>query len=286
VDFIQDDNGGRRRKGRLLNMVIAKLNFFVIIIIYINVAFISFARNFDEIFPGINTVIKDTAFSGGGYYNYLSLQADKTYSFTISPSENSGIGIAENFRLRKPEYIIESLIVLPFPDNKKTTVLDIYNTVINVKKLSGRKYFSFTRKKEVPLFESATRINNLKEKKPVNDPAASTEIPERENVYSRVKDINFGYCYYLSELYLNPQSISYMLSNVEDISLLFFTVIKKGNVDIQFYIEPIDEGIVIYALSAIIMERIAARAVDIPSATKKRFDVVKGWIEDGINGKF
>jgi hypothetical protein len=267
-------------------MKFSGVKIFLSSLLYINAAVFGFSRGFDGIFPDTEPAIKEAAFSGRGYYNSLELKPDKTYSFTVQPAENSGIAISENFRIRQPEYLIESLIILPHPDNKEITVLDIYNAVINVRQLAKRKYYSFTRKKEVPLFEAVTRINNLKNKKAIADPPKARAIPEREAVYSRVKDVNFGNCYYLSELHLNSASISYILSNAEDISLFFFTVIKKGNITIQFHIEPVDEGILIYALSAIVIEPFAAASVDIPSATKKRFDVVKDWIEDGINGKF
>lgn len=276
-------NSKRCYRGQRSILIIKNIFFWVI---YFNTAVFSFARNFDEIFPGTGAAIKEAAFSGGGYYNPLSLHADKTYSFTILPSENSGIGIVENFRARQPEYIIENLIILPYRGNKTITVLDIYNAILNIKKLQGRKYYSFTRKKEVPLFESVTRINNLKQKKAVSDPPAAAAVPERDDVYIRVKDINFGNCYYKSEFYAHRASVLYTLRNAEDISLLFITVIKENNIDVQFYIEPINEGVLVYGLSAIVIERFAASSVDVPSAAKKRLELVKGWIEDGINGKF
>jgi hypothetical protein len=244
------------------------------------------ARGFDGIFPGLDAVIKDAAFSNEGYYNSLHLQDDKIYSFTILPAENSGITILENFRRRQPEYLIESLIVLPHPDDRKITILDIYNAIAKIRNIAGRKYYSFTRKKEVPLFKAATRINNLKEKKPVPDPPPATEIPASEIIYNRFKDINFGNCYYQGEFYAKPGSILYTIRNVDDISFLFFTVVKTGNVDIQFHIEPVDEGVLVYALGAIEIERFAASSVSVPSATEKRLAVIKGWLEDGINGKF
>jgi hypothetical protein len=244
---------------------------------------ILWALNFNSIFPNIPADTEKAAFSEAGYSNTMELAADKTYTFTLSPPENSGREIIKRICEKEPRYIIESLMVIPYTNNKIITSVDIYNALGKTKNLQGRMYNSHVRGRYVPLFEYVSRINNLHDKNPIGDPPPTTLIPVHEEIYFRVKDINFGNCYYKSELSFTSPSISYYLRNIEDISFYLFTVIKKENLNIYFYIEPIDEGLLLYAITGIEAEKFAASYVSIPSAAKKRFDVIKGWIVDNIN---
>jgi hypothetical protein len=251
-----------------------------------------FAKNFDDIFPDAGTTMREAAFSEEGYYNTLARQSDNSYAWTIHPVEDLVNDAAKdevkysgkNIAGKLPSYILETLMVLPHKNGERRTLLDIYNALGRTRALEGRMYHSFSRGKIVPLFTKVSRIDDLKTKRAIDDPPQAQSIPQNEKILFRVQDINFGACYYRSELDSRASSISYTLSNIENISFLIFSVIKKENLNIHFSIEALDEGILIYALTGIEVESFAGSHVDVPSAAKKRFDVIKGWIVDGING--
>jgi uncharacterized protein YqgC (DUF456 family) len=59
-------------------------------------------------------------------------------------------------------------------------------------------------------------------------------------------------------------------------------VIKEGKFVTQFYIEPITEGILIYALAGADVSDFISSKIDMKSAISKRLAVIIGWIAEGI----
>ncbi|MDR3324658.1 MAG: hypothetical protein LBS82_01530 [Spirochaetaceae bacterium] len=243
----------------------------------------AFARSFDELFPDAPAAQKEAAFSEEGYYNAVERQAGNEYAWTIHPADGANIDMTRTLPGGKPPgHFLETLIVLPL-GAEGDPLLDCYNALGRTRNLEGRTYPSYSRGRPVPLFEAADRIDNLTNKRTLADPPPARAVPHSEEVFFRVKDNNFGRCYYASRLESGPASISYRLTNVEDITFYVFTVIQKENLHIHFYLEILDEGILVYALTGIELSSLAASRVDVPSAVKKRFDVIKGWLVDGIN---
>jgi hypothetical protein len=97
-----------------------------------------------------------------------------------------------------------------------------------------------------------------------------------------VDDANFGNCYYRAEIKSSGPGIWYSLSNFKSINYLLIPVIKPENLLIQLYLEPLDDGIVIYGLTGVNVAGFAENRVDVPSTIAKRLDVIYGWIGDNI----
>jgi hypothetical protein len=239
-------------------------------------------RSFKDVFPTISQEIIDTAKSESGYYNTIeSTDSKGKYPFVILPSQTSGIHFNEIIAAKNPNVIVETLLFLPYKD-KKITITDVYNAVINVRDLQGRKYRSDTRDKLVPLFDYVSRIESMKKKKEIDDPPHLEIYPEHEDVYIKAKEGIFGTSYYHNVVDANSVSLSCVLNNAAALDVLFIPVMKPENLEIHFYVEPVKDGVIMYAVTGVLMEKFAAKYVHIPTAIQKRFDVIRGWIVDGI----
>jgi hypothetical protein len=242
------------------------------------------SRSFKNIFPTLTKEIISGASEDNGYYNIIEGESEESYPFKIIPSPKYGIDFNETVVKNHPDVIIETLRLIPYKE-KKITITDIYNAVINLRSLQGREYFSHTRQRSIPLFEYVTRIESMKHKKELDDPLLLESYPEHVDVYIKLRDANFGTCYYRNVVDANPISISCVLSNADTLNIFFVPVIKTGNLEIHFFMEPVAEGLIMYAVTGVRMEKLAAHYVDVPSAIEKRFNVIVGWIVDGI-GKY
>lgn len=241
-----------------------------------------YARSIDALFPGLSGEIKKSAGSDEGYYNTLGEEPESGFALTLRPIPSVEKEIAAPIIEKKTTNIIEMLALIPLPKNKKPDRLTIYNALNRISDLAGREYFSHSRQKETPLFKTSERIESPVKTKRLPDPPPQTVMPESENIYLLVDDVNFGLCYYLSRFFHTKNGVFYTLSNFKTITYLFFSVVKENNLCINFYFEIVDEGLLIYAVLGVRMEKIAASSVDIPSASRKRLDVLKEWLIDGI----
>jgi hypothetical protein len=258
-------------------------------IIAIALAVIAFmpanAQSFDSLFPGAAVNVRKGVFSADGYNNVVEIMAGR-YNWTLTPAPTSGIPIQSAIAQKHPPFVIEKAMVIPVAKGKRdkpAELLTVYNCLQNLKDLAGREYFSFTRQKSVPLFDAVTRLDDAGNAVP--DRPIADVLPNVETTRIRVKDTNFGNCYY--ELTMQrvggTDAMLCRLTNYKDINLLLFTIIEKQNIDIYFYLRPIDEGVLMYVLCGFKFEPFAARHVDTDSAAEKRLDVVKAWLSDNIS---
>jgi hypothetical protein len=182
---------------------------------------------------------------------------------------------------KKPGYLVESLLVIPY-GSRKLNVLDAYNCLGKVRDLKGRLYHSFTRDADVPLFEDATRLESDKRNRVIPDPGPSAFLPSSETVYIRLKDVNFGNSYYRANVNVDFHGITYSLTNYKTISYLIFTVMPEEKFQAHLYLEPLDEGMLVYSIAGTDVSDFISRRIDIPSAISKRLSVFIDWVSDGI----
>jgi hypothetical protein len=234
-------------------------------------------HSFDDLYPFINESQKKEVYSPTG----LFISSQKSVVLQFIPSLNFINDITDPLFKRNPSFLIESLKVIP--TEKPVELLVIYNAMRNIRSLKGRTYHSFTRNETVPLFEDATRVESRKKNNPITDPPAALSMPDSETIYIRLKDINFGNTFYSADINRKGQGMLYSLSNFKNLSYLFFTVVKEDHFLIQFYIEPLTDGILIYSIAGADVSDFVASKVDMPSAVKKRVDVILDWIIDELH---
>jgi hypothetical protein len=237
------------------------------------------ARSFKEIFPRYNETQRGEIFSPGGVITVSEKTDTLRYLSPLLPD----IGIADDVMRKKPSFLAESLIVIPF-DQKPPDLLGVYNGIGKVRDLKGRTYSSATRGAEVPLFEDATRIKSRRDFDPVDDPAPTRSLPESETIFMCLKDVNFGKTYYKADVSFTPHGLVYSLSNFRSFTYFLFTVIGEEKFFARFYMEPLAEGVLLYCVSGAAVSSFIARQVDMPSAISKRLQVIIGWVVDGLKG--
>ena len=233
-------------------------------------------RDFDALFPGLTREYREAVFSPGG----IILTVEKPEDLRLKPSAPSGIEIVPPPLGGSNACFVESLMVIP--RERGLELLDIYNALGNIRDLKGRLYLSHTRQKYIPLFEEATRIEGPRKTGAIPDPSPRPNLPERESIYIRLKDSNFGNSYYQADISGGPRGIYYRLFNIRSLSYLLFTVIKEEKFTADLYLEPVAEGVLIYGLAAAEAGDFVASKIDIPSAISKRLEVILGWAADNI----
>ncbi|MDR2717103.1 MAG: hypothetical protein LBB89_03435 [Treponema sp.] len=243
---------------------------------------LSAQRSFNEIFPGISATVRDAAFSSEGFYR----SSEKASSSVLAGSGQSAIDpqIIEAVFLRQPRFLVESIVVVP-GDAGQYSLLDVYNALGKIRGLKGRLYHSATRNENIPLFEDVTRIQSAQKNNPVADPPSASKIPSSETIYVRLKDVNFGNTYYRGDIALVHHGLRYSLSNNRNVTYFFVPVIKEEKFIAQLYFEPIEEGILIYALAGVDVSDFVSSKLDMASAIGKRLAVIIGWVAEGITAK-
>ena len=234
------------------------------------------ARSFDELFPGLSEDRKTEVFSEGGLIRSLR----KNGTLELTPAANSGIGLQAAIMQKRPAYLAESLMVIPY-SGRTLGRLDAYNALGKIRDLKGRKYNSHSRG-ETPLFEDATRIRSAEENNSIPDPPPRTALPSSETVYIRLKDANFGNSYYRADVSVSPYGVSYSLSNFKSLTYLLLTVMREEKFSAILYLEPLAEGMLVYSVAGADASDFVANRIDIPSAIEKRLAVFIAWVGDGI----
>jgi len=252
---------------------------FFLIILFISCAANVFSqlRSFNDIFPDISPENRSLVFSNDAYVK----SSQKANGFIIyGNSQSSGLDpkIVGNVISANPVYFVESISVLP----GTPSFLDIYNALGNIRNLKGRLYKSYTRGKEVPLFEDATRIASEKNTTSVPDPAPAATLPKNETIYIKLKDVNFGNTYYRAEMSLTNNGIIYTMTNSKNINYLLIPVMKEGRFIARLYIEPIVEGFLIYSVAGADISDFVASKIHVDSAISKRLGVITSWAANGI----
>ena len=257
-----------------------KLRDLIIILFFLSITISSslFAqdlRAFSELFPNIGAIQKNAIFSADGLIRTIK----KNEALEFLPTQTSGIDLRTIVMKGSPSYLAESLLVVPY---RGLTKLDAYNALCRVRDLKGRLYRSHTRNAEVPLFEDATRIDSVQKNNPIADPPIAYILPASEIFYLRLKDINFGNSFYRGDMSAGPYGITYSLGNVKSLKYMLFTVMGEEKFSAVLYMEPLEEGMLVYSMAGADASDFISGKIDIPSAISKRLSVFIAWICDGL----
>ncbi|MDR0656578.1 MAG: hypothetical protein LBG22_09725 [Treponema sp.] len=252
---------------------------FLFIILTLSPALYARNRSFSDVFPGMSAADQKSVFSPGG----LTETKAPADGLRLLPSGELGRIIARPILAKDATCYVESLQIIPYPEGRQADLLAVYNAMGKVKNLGGRLYHSATRDKYIPLFENATRIEGPRKTDPVPDPPEAGAVPARDTMYIRVKDSNFGNSYYYSEIVIETYGLLYNLTNFRSLTVGPFPVIRENNFVSQFYIEPVSDGLLVYAAAAAEVSDFIANRIHIPSAIEKRLKVIIGWFTDNFS---
>ena len=237
-------------------------------------------RALNDIFPGLSQEIRSGIFSEDGYVR----TSQRRGGFAILGNERGAAldpSIINMVLQTNPGYFVESIAVVPGSPGS-VNLLGIYNALGNIRDLRGRLYDSHSQGQAAPLFTEATRIVSERQTSSIPDPAPAAAVPQRETVYIRLRDTNFGNTFYRGEISLLQNGLRYTMSNFRNMTYLFVPVIREGRFIAQLYIEPIQEGVLIYSIAGADVSDFFASRIHVESAISKRLAVIKSWAADGI----
>ncbi|MDR2500855.1 MAG: hypothetical protein LBD37_07245 [Treponema sp.] len=234
-------------------------------------------RSFQTLFPDYDETKRAAVFSQNGLLETSSnAKALKLLPAFLAPKNIAGPVLS-----RSPSFLIESLIVIP-AQPRPADVTAIYNALRRARDLKGRLYPSFSRNKEVPLFEDATQVAGEKNTTPIPDPPRASRAPASDAVFMKLKDVNFGNSYYRLDIAAGSYGLVCGLTNFRTLSYTVIPVIRERKFVAQLYIESLAEGLLVYSLAGADVSDFIASKIDMPSAIRKRIEVIIGWIIDGI----
>ena len=250
---------------------------FLLLVILPGFALYGELRTFDSFYPDCDIAAKERIFLPGGIIETYK----QSVSLTLYPPLLRDISFIDPLLARNPAFLVESLMVIPSGASQADLTV-IYNSLQRVRNLKGRLYESFTRGKEVPLFEDAVQLANERRLDIIPDPPSVSVAPLSSTLYMRLKDVNFGNTYYRAHIQLDSNSLTYSLTNFRNITYMLIPVIRENRFYAQLYFEPIQEGILIYCIAGADVSNFIASQIDMPSAIRKRLEVIISWVVDGI----
>jgi hypothetical protein len=230
------------------------------------------ARPLSALYPKLDPATLKSARSPGGY----SAQAEGAP--LLLPNGEAGAAIARTLEGKKSSFLVETLSLIP--GYEAGSKLELFNSMTRFRSLSGVTYASKSKGKGTVLFSDVTRISDPRKAASFPDEAAAS-LPERATFYIRLKDVNFGPSYYKAELDTRAPGIVFALSNVRPLSYFLMPVVAEGGFFCIFYVEPVQEGLLVYGVSGGVVSSAVAKHVNIRSAVRKRTTAIAGWLASG-----
>ncbi|HRU28528.1 MAG TPA: hypothetical protein P5082_06165 [Treponema sp.] len=241
-------------------------------------------RSFFEVYPKPQNLLLQRAISDEGVLlikeNQIGLDA-----LEYIPQINDDLHLETIFQTRNLTFLIESVKVIITPKESVNNSLQaVYFALQNVQTLKGRLYHSYTKNKDIPLFNDAYRIESLQTKKKIPDPQnLQITTIQNEQMFLMLDDANFGKSYYQAEITPMKKGILYTLTNVRSLNFGILPVVGEKKLIVRLYIEPLVEGLLIYSIAGADIPKIISSQVHMPSAIRKRLDVFIDWLVDGLN---
>jgi hypothetical protein len=197
----------------------------------------------------------------------------------LLPAGEAGAAVLRALEGRKSSFLVETLVIAKGVG--AGSKLELYDSMTRYRGLSGVTYRSKSQGEGTVLFSEVARISDPRKPQPLPDEAASS-LPERAQHFIRLKDANFGTCYYEVLLDTRGPGIALAMSNARPLSYLFVPVVGEGGLFCVFYVEPVSEGLLIYGISGGTVSGLAAKQVNLPSAVRKRAAAIAGWLASGL----
>ncbi|MCX7655155.1 MAG: hypothetical protein N2Z76_01355 [Treponemataceae bacterium] len=257
-------------------------------------------RSFSELYPVVSkeaSLLKEAS-SEGGLLRVIEEKPTKERLHYL-PSTNPPFPWERIGQKRNVTFFVEALRLVPYsaepagktkdasgpmtpPSLVSPEMLRIYGALSKIRALSGRLYHSHSRNRDIPLFEEVTRIDSLRSQKALADPTEISSLPGRETVLIKLKDANFGICFYQAELEQWDRGLLYSLTNARSLTYGIIPIIGEQKFIAQIYLEPLTEGTLMYALAGSEVPSLIASQVHMPSAIEKRLNVIIQWLVDGL----
>jgi hypothetical protein len=237
--------------------------------------FIFEPRSFDNIFPNFSRRQRAMVFSNDGLKHYF----EKDGFPILLPSPDSGIDLLSSVMAKKPSHIIEALVLVPYIE-RELDMLDVYNALRRIENL--KNYSVPINGKEINIFEETTRLESAKNRKSIADPPPADMLPYTETLYLRFKDTFYGNLFIRGDVSMSLYGITYSLTNFTDIRYLLIPIIRTERISIIIYLEPVNEGVLVYSMSGLYLPGFIADRANLTPNINIRITVLLNWIIDNL----
>jgi len=232
-------------------------------------------RSYNDIFPGRTRAEIRSIFSDRGLRN--SFDKDGAPQFT--PSSASGIDLFSLAKRKNPSHVIEALIVIPY-NKRELDLLDIYNSLGRIEKIKDQTIMS--RGNPLHVFTDTTRLQDAQNRRAISDPPPSNRLPLSETMYIRFRDAYIGDIFLRGEITQSLYGMTYNITNFRDINFTIFRIMKAERVSIILYLEPVEEGILVYSMSGIFLPDFIMDRLNLTANINARITILLKWIAEGL----
>ncbi|MDR1839802.1 MAG: hypothetical protein LBQ93_09520 [Treponema sp.] len=232
-------------------------------------------RSFDEIFPNLSRIQRRRAMSNVGLRNSF----EKDSSPMLLPDPNSKIDLLSIVMEKKPSHIIEALLVVPYKE-RELDMLDIYNALGRIENIKDHSIS--VNGNDIYIFTESTRLESARNRRSISDPSPAVLLPFSDTIYLRIKDAFFGNLFLRGDISISLYGITYSMTNFTDVRYFLLPVMKAGRFSAIIYLEPIQEGILIYSMSGFYIPGFIADRVNLTPNINGRIAVFISWITDGL----
>jgi len=232
-------------------------------------------RSFDAVFPGLSWEQRAMATSTVGLRNFFM----KGESPMLVPNPDSGIDLLDSVREKDPSHLIEALLVVPY-NGQEIDLLEIYNAlgmIENIKDYSvwvnGRDYYAIT---------ESSRIVSASNRRDIPDPPPAERLPFSETMYLRIREIDFGNFFLRGDVSISLYGMTYRMTNFTDIRVLLIPIMRAERFNIIVYLEPVEEGILVYCVSGFYMPAFIVSMFNLTSSINNRVTILINWMIDSL----
>jgi hypothetical protein len=214
-------------------------------------------------------------FSDGG----LKYFYEKDDIPALAPAPDSGIDLLSSVMSKKPSHIIEAMVVVPY-NERELDILDIYNALREIGNIqdhplsiNGTDYI---------ILEETTRLENARSRKSIPDPPPVKMLPYSETMYLRFKDAYYGNLFIRGDVSMGLHGITYNMTNFTDVRYFLIPIIRAERLSIIIYLEPVQEGVLVYSVSGLYLPSFIADRVNLSPSINRRITVLLSWIVDSL----
>ena len=233
-------------------------------------------RSLNKVFPGLSSSQRNTVMSPSGLRNSF----DKSGSPSIMPAADSGIDLVSSVMQRTPSHVVEALVVVPY-NVRKLDILDIYNSLGRVGHIKDQT-LRLRNGDTFNVFKDTTRLDNERNRRAIPDPTPTNRLPYTETIYIRFTDTYIGNLFLRGNITQSLYGITYDITNFRDVNFSIFRIMKSERITIILYLEPVTEGILIYAMSGFYLPDFIMNRLNLTVNINNRITVLLNWIKEGL----
>jgi len=234
-------------------------------------------RSFADIFPGLDDNQKSSAFSDEGFKRSFT----RNESPSVTPARSSGIDLFSVVKEKDPSHFIEALMVIPY-SGEPLGLKNAYRALTRIEDIKNHTYFNRSRNVHITAYTESTRIESAGKNKPIPDPPPSETYPASEEIFLRLKDSYFGNMYFRGDVSAGSNGITFTLTNNRPIRYFLVPIMRSGKFCAILYLEPLEEGMLVYGMGAVDIPNFIASRINIASSVQRRLSVFIDWIKKGL----